>query len=211
MLLHLIELTRLLCSPTLLKKAAPIIGQKVHIYLTMRVCYFPNVRLRPKHHFLEHYEFCITVFGNLMRVSTLAFESKHRFYKDTVAKKKNFKNVTKTLTMEHQLAMSAFFVDSLVSNYPIVVNGLPLQSVILPYDISACVSSFFGKEFLTTAAFSEQVTLHGTCYSKGTAVVTYSGSPKKLEMCLIETLIVKGTDCYAAGEFWCGDVWVSLR
>lgn len=201
MLLLLIELTRILCSPSLLRNIIPVVRQKIHRYLTMRVCYFPNTPLRPKHHFYEHFSYLLTVFGNLMRVSTLAFESKHRFFKDTVAKKKNFKNITKTLTMEHQLARSAHSVDTLVSTYPTVENGLSLHSIILPDDISAHLTAFFGPQFLNSAAFSEKVSFHGTSYSKGTAVVAYSGSSQKLEMCLIETLIVKGTDCYAAGEW----------
>lgn len=41
---------------------------------------FPNYRLRPKHHFIEHYPQMIKTFGPLVDVWTMRFEGKHKFF-----------------------------------------------------------------------------------------------------------------------------------
>ncbi|KAK7921877.1 hypothetical protein WMY93_008779 [Mugilogobius chulae] len=43
---------------------------------------FPNYKLRPKHHYLEHYPSLICVFGPLADVWTMRFEGKHKFFKE---------------------------------------------------------------------------------------------------------------------------------
>ena len=39
---------------------------------------FPNLRLRPKHHYLEHYPSLIKCFGPLVHLWTMRFEGKHK-------------------------------------------------------------------------------------------------------------------------------------
>jgi hypothetical protein len=65
--------------------------------------------LRPKHHFLAHYGYNYMYYGPLNNVSSLRYESKHRFAKDTVHKAKNFKNVTKLISVRHQRLQSHLF------------------------------------------------------------------------------------------------------
>ena len=49
-------------------------------YISMREMLFPDVKLRPKHHYLLHYPELILQFGPLIKVWTMRFESKHRFF-----------------------------------------------------------------------------------------------------------------------------------
>lgn len=45
---------------------------------------FPDIRLLPKHHFLEHYPEMIRLFGPLVGQRTMRFEAKHRFFKQVI-------------------------------------------------------------------------------------------------------------------------------
>lgn len=42
---------------------------------------FPDERLTPKHHFLDHYPALMQKYGPLVGVWTMRFEAKHRFFK----------------------------------------------------------------------------------------------------------------------------------
>lgn len=63
---------------------------------------FPDFRLRPKHHYIEHYPEMIKAFGPLSDVWTMRFEGKHKFFKQVIRNAHNFKNVALTLAVNHQ-------------------------------------------------------------------------------------------------------------
>lgn len=69
----------------------------------MRVELFPHVNLRPKHHYLSHYAWQFAMFGPMLKVWTLRFESKHTFFKRVARVIRNFKNILLSLTMKHEL------------------------------------------------------------------------------------------------------------
>lgn len=64
---------------------------------------FPERRLLPKHHFLEHYPAMIPLFGPLILLWTMRFEAKHAFFKQVVRHTNCFKNITLSLANKHQL------------------------------------------------------------------------------------------------------------
>lgn len=72
---------------------------------------FPHFKLRPKHHYIEHYTQLIRMYGPLRDVWTMRFEGKHKFFKQVIRDTKNFKNVTQTLAVRHQRLM-VYYVDS---------------------------------------------------------------------------------------------------
>lgn len=72
-------------------------------YIELRVTIFPEIRLRPKHHYLLHYPKLLTQFGPLRLLWTLRFESKHKYFKSAIKHCPNFKNVLYSLTEKHQL------------------------------------------------------------------------------------------------------------
>lgn len=72
---------------------------------------FPNLRLRPKHHYIEHYPHLIKRFGPLVHLWTMRFEGKHKVFKKIVHDTHNCKNVLKTLAERHQSIM-AFYLSS---------------------------------------------------------------------------------------------------
>lgn len=53
---------------------------------------FPDQKLTPKYHLLEHYPDLIRGFGPLVSLWTMHFESKHSFFKLAVRHTNNFRN-----------------------------------------------------------------------------------------------------------------------
>lgn len=72
----------------------------------MRQRLFPDINLRSKHHYIFHYCKLILEFGPLIKVWTMRFESKHRFFKRTIRNLLNFINVVKSLSEKHELFQS---------------------------------------------------------------------------------------------------------
>ncbi|KAE8741339.1 hypothetical protein FOCC_FOCC013138 [Frankliniella occidentalis] len=66
-------------------------------YLHARCTTFPTLKIRPKHHFMEHTKLLILKFGPPARTSTLKFESKHKYFRCEFATKKN--TINSTLSM----------------------------------------------------------------------------------------------------------------
>lgn len=61
--------------------------------------------LRPKHHFLLHYEGIIRKMGPIAHMAMIRFEAKHQQLKKVSAGNMNFRNINKTITTKHQKAM----------------------------------------------------------------------------------------------------------
>ena len=77
--LKLKDIVEIIVSPTIDSSAVAYLKVLVDEYLEQRLSLFPEKALRPKHHFLSHYPWLILMFGPLIRVWTLRFESKTRF------------------------------------------------------------------------------------------------------------------------------------
>lgn len=103
-----------LCSE-FTEESIQYLQSKIQDHREMLTEVFPDFKLRPKHHFIEHYPELIRRFGPLVHLWTMRFEGKHRFFKRVVHDTQNFKNVLKTLADRHQymvayhLSTSAFF------------------------------------------------------------------------------------------------------
>lgn len=67
-----------------------------------------QIPLKPKQHFLLHYVRVIKAMGPVVRFWAMRMEAKHQFFKQIVAKTKNFVNLKKTLSEKHQ---ERFFVN----------------------------------------------------------------------------------------------------
>lgn len=70
---------------------------------------FPHDRLRPKHHYLEHYSHLIKVYGALVDVKTMRFEGKYKFFKRVIREVYNFWSVPLTLADRHPKIMAYHF------------------------------------------------------------------------------------------------------
>ncbi|KAK3911164.1 2,3,4,5-tetrahydropyridine-2,6-dicarboxylate N-acetyltransferase [Frankliniella fusca] len=101
--LLLAEIVEILCSPTIHESYVPYLRGLIFEYIQNRIKLFPTVELRPKHHYFMHYPELILMFGPLMRVWTLRFESKHCFFCRCAKFSRQFKNILLSLSVRHEL------------------------------------------------------------------------------------------------------------
>ena len=64
---------------------------------------FPESELKPKAHFITHYAMNIRRFGPLIK--TLRFESKHSYFKSSIAASRNMVNICKSMAIHRQMLM----------------------------------------------------------------------------------------------------------
>ncbi|KAK3929752.1 Dynein heavy chain, cytoplasmic [Frankliniella fusca] len=102
-LIRLTEIMDIITAPLIHHSFLAHLQFIINDYLSLRVSSFPEVQLRPKHHYLTHYPKLIPEFGNLMKAWTLRFESKHSCFKQLSRVMRNFKNITYSLSEKHQL------------------------------------------------------------------------------------------------------------
>lgn len=108
-LMDLKEIAELVLSPAFDDVSIQYLQTKIQDHRQILKEVFPELRLRPKHHYVEHYPDLIRCFGPLVHLWTMRFEGKHRFFKRVVHDTLNFKNVLKTLATRHQ-HMVAFYL-----------------------------------------------------------------------------------------------------
>lgn len=97
------ELVELVCAPKITTAQIAYLNVLIPEYLETRKEIFPGDKLKPKHHYMLHYPSLILRLGPLIHLWSLRFESKHSYFKRSVRRAQNFKNVCKTLAHNHQL------------------------------------------------------------------------------------------------------------
>lgn len=65
LVLHLRQICSLICAPALSLGQIALLQEKINEYLSLRVKCFPNIKLRPKHHYISHYPCLVLSFGPL--------------------------------------------------------------------------------------------------------------------------------------------------
>lgn len=79
-------------------------------HLNMFKDLFPNINMINKHHNMLHYPKSIRQHGPLINYWCMRFEGKHNQLKQTAAVCNNFKNITKTVIIQHQFWASFSFI-----------------------------------------------------------------------------------------------------
>lgn len=79
-LMDLKDIVELVVSPVHTDESISYLEMKISEHRKRYQELFPNVKLLPKHHFLEHYPGMIKSFGPLVSVWTMRFEAKLRFF-----------------------------------------------------------------------------------------------------------------------------------
>lgn len=157
-LMLLKDIVELVVMPKHTEETLCFLDSKLQEHRELLQATFPSFRLRPKHHYVEHYPQLIRKFGPLTDVWTIRFEGKHKFFKRAIREAQNFKNVALTLAMKHQKAISyyldcnSFFRPTveltkvskvLVSSYSIDVQRALPQSISAPGSVlvasSVCI------------------------------------------------------------------------
>lgn len=101
--LLLSEIVQLVTAHTLTLPMVMRLEEIIEDYMTGRANLFPDVAMKPKHHYLLHYPFLITQFGPLIKMWTMRCASKHSHFSKCARNCQNFKNLTHTLAEHNQL------------------------------------------------------------------------------------------------------------
>jgi len=163
-LLLLCELVEYVMAPALSFGQVAYMDVIIRDYLERRMSLFPNVRVRPKHHYMSHYAALTMKFGPLIRLWTMRFESKHQFFKRCIRNSRNFVNVTGMLASRHQM-LQAY----LSANHRFALNAAENHSVVnvsvshVSHEILDCIQS----AGLNDAQLYKEVLIKGTLYSRG--------------------------------------------
>jgi hypothetical protein len=159
-------------------------------YIERRSCLFPDVRIRPKHHYLMHYAQLTLQFGPLVKLWTMRFEAKHQYFKRCIRSSKNFLNVTSLLANRHQLyqaylsSSDRFASDVVVSSADIFIES-SIVSEVKRVLIAAGVQP--GQVFSSAA-------IKGTVYKRG-LVLPFTTCYSKKTIVFGEILVVVSQDC----------------
>ncbi|CAL1293885.1 unnamed protein product, partial [Larinioides sclopetarius] len=120
-LLH--RIVEIVCAPKVTIQQVCFLQDLIEDYLEARIEAFPQIPLRPKHHYLTHYPVLIQKFGPLIRMWTMRFESKHSYFKKCIKSAQNFKNLTKTLSERHQFLQAYISTNEIFNDKPILPDS----------------------------------------------------------------------------------------
>lgn len=177
-LMELKDLVELAMCPLFTEEMLDYLSCKIDEHRQTLKEVFPEWRLRPKHHYVEHYADLIKCFGPLVHLWTMRFEGKHRFFKRVVHDAQNFKNILKTMAVRHQymiayhLSSGSFFKPKIQTS---AVNSVSVSS--LPDIAQMCIK----KQTDSDSVFRTlKVTVDGTEYANGmfVSVGESGGLPK---------------------------------
>ncbi|RXN13097.1 cadherin-related tumor suppressor-like protein [Labeo rohita] len=127
---------------------------------------FPEEKVRPKLHFLEHYPWLTTVYGPLVHFWTMRFEAKHRFFKRIVRQTGCFRNILMTMARKHQ-SMIAYHTNNCNDQRPALSVS---QRTLVAVDVlkdgikESFARKFPGEEFVN---MTNKATILGTDYNIG--------------------------------------------
>ena len=190
------KIVELVCSPSIHQSQIVYLQSVIENYLDLRSTEFPDVNLRPKHHYLPHYPKLILSYGPLIRLWTLRFESKHSYFKKCARTLQNFKHITFSLAERHQL-LQAFYSAGSLFNPTLQVNCSSEFNIKLLME--SVVKAIFDTEINFTkqnTVLSDCLVFKGTEYKINQAVVL-DKSDDQITMGLIMKLLVKdGVDIY---------------
>ena len=164
LLLDLKDIVELCHGSVLSDSDISLLEAKINSHITLFKKCFPNKRLKPKHHFLQHYPYLMRAYGPLVQCSTIRFEAKHSFFKNILRSKKNFKNVCLMLADQHQLS-SAYALTSCTFFMPEICHT---DLTLVDLEEFPATERISLQQFDVTKLFrSHKITVHGILYKEG--------------------------------------------
>lgn len=100
----LLIIMRIVFSNVIHENDVKLLDESVEQFLESFINNF-NAPLKPKFHFLTHYARSIRASGPIKMFWMMRMDAKHKFFTNWIAKQKNHKNITQTLSNKHQEIM----------------------------------------------------------------------------------------------------------
>ena len=168
LVLLLTEITEIICAPEIHKTFLPYLQAIINEYLSLRKFVFPNIKLRPKHHYMHHYPDLIMKFGPPIKVWSLRFETKHTFFKRAIRALHNFTNITKSLSVKHELFQSYLRVGADLRFDVKMEKSGPFQIHIYCEEIKEALKE---ASLPSTIQECNSVFVKGTTFKKGNVMI----------------------------------------
>lgn len=188
MIMCLKDIVELVVAPTQTEASMSYLDTKISEHRLRLLAVFPQVKLIPKHHFLEHYPALMKMFGPLIEFWTMRFEAKHRYFKQIVRHMGNFININFSLATKHQLMIAHHLH---VTTTPPTVSAARVSQVpvaVLHANVQEGIRRVSPGQ--TCVHLSKTATVYGTTYSKG-MILAYgstAGLPDFIEVLQIVLL-----------------------
>lgn len=203
LLLSLLDVMSLVFASAISEGATYYLQSLISDHMQMFVELFPNNRLRPKHHFLTHYPRCIRLVGPLIRFWCMRFEAKHNFFRRLSHIVCNFRNISKTMAMRHQM-MQCYIIYSRKSIDSHALEVGP-GSVVLLQDVAdgKIIAGLLKNVAIDAHVFiAKWVSIHGVSYRSGMfLVVAVNGDGQPVFSRIKHILVVEGKSCFVL-EQW---------
>lgn len=165
-LMTLKDVVELVMAPVHTDETLGYMDSKIseHRYRYLNV--FPDEKLKPKHHFLEHYPWLTTAFGPLVALWTMRFEAKHRFFKRIVRQTGSFRNILKTMAGKHQSMIAYNLHEANIQKPTLSVSRMTQMAVDVLRD---SIKESFAKKFpgVVVVNMTNKVNILGTDYNIG--------------------------------------------
>lgn len=100
------DITELVAAPVYTDDSLAFLERKIKAHRQRYQELFPDIKLLPKHHYLEHYPQMIRQFGPTVGQWTMRFEAKHSFFNQVIRYTSCFKNVPLYLASKHQMMIT---------------------------------------------------------------------------------------------------------
>ncbi|KAL1473652.1 hypothetical protein MTO96_038540 [Rhipicephalus appendiculatus] len=186
LLLQYREVVDIVFAPEIPAEAVAYLSILVQTFLTEFVSRYGQSSVTPKLHFLVHYPRFVREMGPLKHLWSMRFEAKHQQFKKLATSAKNFRNLTYTLCMRHQLKQGYQLHSSQLYEPLATAQSRPVVWDALP----ECA-----KEVLpTTACQVLSATLDHQKYRCGSILVKQNAGP---EFHKVESLYVAGGKLFA--------------
>ena len=165
-LMDLKDITELVVAPVHSDDSLAFLEGKILEHRQRYQTLFPDIKLIPKQHYLEHYPQIIRLFGPVVGQWTMRFEAKHSFFKQIIRHTSCFKNVPLSLASKHQM-MIAYHLSSPCLNksdlYVSAVSNLPVD--LLREEIAQVIRQKFPDT--SEVQLAKCVTTKGITYRQG--------------------------------------------
>ncbi|KAK3915709.1 Cell death activator CIDE-3 [Frankliniella fusca] len=188
MIVRLQEFTKLVSAPEISIDQTFRIDFLAEEYLSLRKSVFPSLKLKCKHHYIQHYGELTRKFGPLQRWSTIRFESKHQYFKSSLRHAPNFINPTLTLSYRHQYLQAYLQEGNLFPTSVGADNVTPfkpqLYSVEVRRALEICGPISPDIHVATSAEY------HGIKYSQGEIVMLEEMEDGTIRSIVIDMILV---------------------
>ena len=129
--IKLLQIVEMLCADESSNPDLLLLQDEIDTFFQNYVDIFQNVSIKPKGHYLQHYQAMIRKSDPL--VKTLRFESKIGYFKSTFQASKNRKNVCFSMATRHQMRMYLNYSDSSIlsfkESHEISTKEVPLEAL----------------------------------------------------------------------------------